>query len=242
MRELTAEQAFYTLHRDLPREGPGTSADLAWALYVAGTPEDARICDAGCGPGADTVGLAKARAGARIDAIDAVAHLVEAARLRAAPYGDRIRVQQGDMADLSGPYDLIWCAGALYFLGVTEGLSRWRGALSAHGRVAFSEPCLLPRPSAAAEAFWADYPQITNAQGIRDRVHAAGYRVLGEHLMIGAPWEAYYKPLAARIARLRPDATGALAAALDDAEAEIARWQAAPGEIAYALMVVEPDV
>ncbi len=242
MRELTPEEAFYTLHRDLPREGPGTSADLAWALYVAGTPEDARICDAGCGPGADTVGLAKARARARIEAVDAVAHFVAAARDRAAPYGDRISVRQGDMAVLNGPYDLIWCAGALYFLGVTEGLRRWRPALAPQGRIAFSEACLLPNPSAAARAFWADYPQITNAQGIRDRVEAAGYRVLGEHLMIGAPWEAYYRPLAARITRLRPGANGALAAALDEAQAEVERWQAAPGEIAYALMVVEPDV
>lgn len=242
MRELTPEEAFYTVHRDLPREGPGTSADLAWALYVAGTPEDAAICDAGCGPGADTVTLAKSRARARIDAVDAVAHFVAAAAERAAPYGERIRVRQGDMARLTGPYDLIWCAGALYFLGVTEGLRGWRDALAAGGKVAFSEACLLANPSDAARAFWADYPQITNAAGIRARVEAAGYRVLGEHLMIGAPWEAYYRPLAARIARLRPGATGALAAALDEAEAEVARWQAAPGEIAYALMVVEPDV
>lgn len=242
MRELTPEEAFLTIHRDLPREGPGTTADVAWALYVAGTPPVATICDAGCGPGADAVTLAKARPQARIEAVEQIPHLADEARARTAPYGDRVHVRQGDMARLAGPYDLIWCAGALYFLGVTEGLTGWRAALAPGGRVAFSEACLLPNPSVAARAFWADYPQVTNASGIRDRVHAAGFRMLGEHLLIGAPWEAYYRPLAARIAKLRPGASGALAAALDEAEAEIARWAAAPGEIAYALMVVEPDV
>lgn len=240
MHELTAEEAFFTVHRDLPREGPGSKADVAWALYVAGTPEAARICDAGCGPGADTRTLAKDRPRATIDAVDQIAHFVAAAQAQTAAYRDRVTVRQGDMASLTGPYDLIWCAGALYFLGITKGLKRWRDALAPGGHVAFSEPCLLANPSQAALDFWAQHPQVTNAQGIRERVEAAGYRVAGEHLMIGAPWDAYYRPMAARIAKLRPGATGALATALDEAEAEIARWQAAPGEIAYALMVVEP--
>ena len=240
MSELTPDEAFLTLYTDLAREGPGAPADLGWALSVAATPEQARIADAGCGSGADTVVLAKERPRAQIEAVDKVAHFVEAARRRVAPFGSRVWVRQGDMADLHGPYDLIWCAGALYFLGVTEGLRLWRKALAPGGAVAFSEPCLLPRPSAAARAFWAEYPQITDVAGIRARVAEAGYRVLGEQMQIGDAWEAYYIPMARRIETLRPGSTGALAAALDEAEREIARWKAAPSEIAYALMVVAP--
>lgn len=240
MSDLTPEEAFLTLYSDLNREGPGAPADLGWALSVAPTPAAARIMDAGCGSGADTVTLAKNRPQAQIAAVDKIAQFVEAARARTAPFGDRVQVTQGDMAQLAGPYDLIWCAGALYFLGVTEGLKTWRPALAPGGAVAFSEPCLLPRPSDAARAFWAEYPQITDVAGIRARVHAAGYRVLGEQMQIGDAWEAYYIPMAKRIEKLRPGATGALAAALDEAEREIARWRAAPSEIAYALMVVAP--
>lgn len=241
MSELTPDDAFLTLYTDLAREGPGAAADLGWALSVAATPEAARIVDAGCGSGADTVTLAKLRPRAQIEAVERIAQFVEAARKRAAPFGERVQVRQGDMADLRGPYDLIWCAGAIYFLGVTEGLRRWRDALAPGGVVAFSEPCLLPRPSQAALAFWAaEYPQITDVAGIRARVAAAGYRVLGEQMQIGAAWEAYYRPIEKRIEKLRPTATGALAAALDQAEQEIARWKAAPSEIAYALLVVKP--
>ncbi|MCC5990928.1 MAG: class I SAM-dependent methyltransferase [Rhodobacteraceae bacterium] len=241
MSELTPDDAFLTLYSDLAREGPGAPADLGWALSVAATPAKARICDAGCGSGADTVTLAKERPEAQIEAVDKIAHFVAAARQRTAHFGDRVQVRQGDMADLSGPYDLIWCAGAIYFLGVTEALTRWRSALAPGGAVAFSEPCLLPRPSEAARAFWAEYPQITDISGIRARAAAAGYRVLGEQMQIGAAWEAYYRPIERRIEKLRPSATGALAGALDQAEQEIARWKAAPSEIAYALLVVKPE-
>ncbi len=242
MSELTKEEAFLTLYTDLAREGPGAAADPAWALSVAATPAQARIVDAGCGSGADTVTLAKERPKARIEAVDKIGHFVAAAKRRTAPFGERVQVRQGDMARLEGPYDLIWCAGAIYFLGVTEGLRAWRSALAPGGAVAFSEPCLLPRPSAAARAFWAtEYPQISDVAGIRARVAEAGYRVLGEQMQVGDAWEAFYIPMAKRIATLRPGATGALAEALDAAEAEIARWRAAPSEIAYALMVVAPE-
>ncbi|MCC5963586.1 MAG: class I SAM-dependent methyltransferase [Rhodobacteraceae bacterium] len=241
MSDLTREEAFLTLYSDLAREGPGAPADLGWALSVAATPAQARIMDAGCGSGADTMTLAKERPQAQIEAVDKIAQFVAAAKRRTAPFGDRVQVRQGDMAQLEGPYDLIWCAGAIYFLGVTEGLRAWRPALAPGGAVAFSEPCLLPRPSDAARAFWAEYPQITDVAGIRARVADAGYRVLGEQMQIGDAWEAYYIPMGRRIAMLRPDATGALAEALDAAEAEIARWRAAPSEIAYALMVVTPE-
>ncbi|MGY6694750.1 MAG: class I SAM-dependent methyltransferase [Roseinatronobacter sp.] len=241
MSDLTREEAFLTLYTDLAREGPGAAADLGWALSVAATPQLARICDAGCGSGADTVTLAKERPKAQIDAVDKIAQFVAAAQRRVAPFGARVQVRQGDMASIDGPYDLIWCAGALYFLGVTEGLSKWRSALAPGGAIAFSEPCLLPRPSTAARAFWAEYPQITDVTGIRARVAAAGYRVLGEQMQVGDAWEAYYIPMARRIEKLRPYAQGALVEALDEAESEIARWKAAPSEIAYALMVVAPE-
>ncbi len=242
MSDLTPDEAFLTIYADLAREGPGAAADVGWALSVAATPAQARICDAGCGSGADTVTLAKERPLAQIEAVDKITQFVEAARRRTAPFGARVQVREGDMADLSGPYDLIWCAGAIYFLGVSEGLRLWRKALAPSGAVAFSEPCLLPRPSQAALAFWAaEYPQITDVAGIRARVAAAGYRVLGEQMQVGDAWEAFYVPMGKRIAKLRPEASGALSEALDKAEAEIARWKAAPSEIAYALMVVAPE-
>ena len=36
---MIPEDAFFTVHRDLEREGPGEAADVIWALEVAGTPD-----------------------------------------------------------------------------------------------------------------------------------------------------------------------------------------------------------
>ncbi|WP_102107790.1 class I SAM-dependent methyltransferase [Oceaniglobus roseus] len=231
---------FFQLHSGLLREGPGTPEDVAWALEVAGTPARARICDAGCGPGADTVTLAQLRPAARIEAVDAVPHFVTEARARLTPFADRVTVNEDDMAGIEGPYDLIWCAGALYFLGVTEGLRGWRGALAPGGHVAFSEPCLTGEPSAAVRAFWADYPALGDLDDIAARVGRAGFRVLDHRMVTGQAWKAYYDPMVLRIAGLREAADDELSGVLDEHEREIALWREAAGEIAYALMVVAP--
>ncbi|WP_226780725.1 class I SAM-dependent methyltransferase [Oceaniglobus trochenteri] len=231
---------FFQLHSGLMREGPGTPDDVRWALDVAKTPLRARICDAACGPGADAVTLAASRPAGSVHAIDKMRHFVVAARSRLSQFPARVTVEQGDMTEISGPYDLIWCAGALYFVGVTEGLNAWTRALAPGGRVAFSEPCLLGKPSGAVAEFWAEYPEITDYDGIVVRVRKAGYRVLHHRMIVGAGWEAYYRPMQARIDLLRPTASPDLIEVLDEGQREIDLWRSAPDEIAYALLVVEP--
>ncbi len=236
-------EAFFRLHSDLPREGPGSAADVHWALARTGIGGAVSVCDAGCGPGADLQVLATALPQARLTGIEAQAGFAETARARCARFGDRVTVAQGDMAQPGGPHDLIWCAGAMYFLGVTEGLSAWRSSLSPGGWVAFSEPVLLAgEQPPAVRAFWAQYPAITDLAGINTRIAAAGYRLRDHRLLVGAPWASYYDPLQARIAHLRgTDPDPALADALDRDAAEIALWRAAPDHIAYALLLVQPE-
>lgn len=233
-------KAFLQLHSGLMREGPGSADDVRWALDIAGTPLRARICDAGCGPGADAVTLAAARPAGHVHAIEQVQHFVVAARSRLSQFSARVTVEQGDMAKITGPYDLIWCAGAIYFLGVTEALNIWRRALAPGGRVAFSEPCLLGKPTPAVTAFWDEYPDITDYDGIVTRVRKAGFRVLGHRMILGVPWENYYGPMQARINLLRPTANPELSVVLDEGQREIDLWHSAPDQISYALSVVEP--
>lgn len=237
------QEAFFTVHRDLPREGPGTPADVLWALDLAAISGDVRVLDAACGPGADLVSLAEALPRAQIEGIDQVPHFIAAAAARVAHFGARVQARLGDIGELSGTYDLIWCAGALYFLGVTEGLRTWRAALTPGGQVAFSEPVLLSTPpDATVAAFWHDYPAITDLAGIEARVRAAGYRVLGHRIIVGAPWQAYYDPMQARLDHLRagaPDA--ALADAISAHQTEVDQWCTARKDIAYALLVVAPE-
>ena len=239
---MKAADAFFALYSGLDREGPGLPADVLWALGVAGTREAADICDAGCGSGADTVTLAEARPMARITAIDIAPSLAAEARARAARFGDRVQVFEGDMAELPGRYDLIWCAGAAYFLGLEAALRGWRSALAPGGRIAVSEPCYPHPPTAAMGQFWQDEPgSVTDLAGIGARITATGYRSLGHRLLIGAPWAAYYAPLEAKIAKLRAaQPSPELSGVLNTNAREVTLWRAAPDDIAYALFVVAP--
>ena len=229
---------FFTLHRDLPREGPGSAAEVAWVLDRIAPP--ARVLDLACGPGADTVELAQRLPAARIEAVEQVRHFVEAAQRATARFGDRVTVRQGDMRAVTGQHDLIWCMGAVYFLGIEAALPLWRPALAPGGHLAFTEPVLVETPaSATAAAFWGDHP-VGDAGAIAGRVAAAGYRTLATRLLTGAPWEDYYAPLERRIAALRPGASAALTQVLDEAEREVTLWRRAPDQIAYLLTLAAP--
>lgn len=232
------KDAFFTLHSGLPREAPGDADSLAWALDVARTPVRARILDAGCGPGADLALLRDKRPAARLEGIDLHA-----------PFIDQIRAEQpevvarvGDMLLLDGQFDLIWSAGAAYGPGVTAALSAWRGQLCPGGVVAFSD-CLwrTPRPAPAARIFWdRDYPGMLDLPGHLARIEAAGYRILGARWLGDAAWQAYYGPLADRVASLRAGADADLAQVLNATQSEIDLWAKHGGDYGYYLSVVRP--
>jgi hypothetical protein len=144
------------------------------------------------------------------------------------------------MATAEGPFDLIWCAGALYFLGVTSGLAAFRPRLAEGGAIAFSEPChFTDAPSDEATAFWEGYPTRAEAK-LRAEIEVAGYRILATRRISDAAWDAYYTPLLARAAALRPGADPDLLRVILAAEAEAALWQRVKGETGYLLVIARP--
>ncbi|MEX0310889.1 MAG: trans-aconitate 2-methyltransferase [Tateyamaria sp.] len=235
--------AFLQVHKDLPREGPGLPEDVHWVLETLKMSGHVQVFDAACGPGDDTVTLAQALPHAQIRAVDKTQQFVDMARARTTEFSPRVHVDCADMAAPGGCYDLIWCAGALYFLGVTEGLLTWRTSLKPGGHIAFSEPVLLETPANDdVAAFWEEYPQITDLAGIEARVKAAGYRMLAHRFIVGAAWKAYYTPMQARIDALRTTTSDPdILAAVDDSQKEINQWRAASDQIAYALLIVAPE-
>ncbi|AXQ93976.1 methyltransferase domain-containing protein [Cereibacter azotoformans] len=237
---MTPEDAFFTLHSTLEREGPGDDESLAWALGVAQVPPSGRVLDAGCGPGADVAGLLAAVPDGQVVAMDLhqpyidelVARLGVDARLRAVP---------GDMRAPEGMFDLIWCAGAIYNAGIAEALSAWRSHLKPGGRVAFSDlGWRIDNPPLEAREFWTRYPAMTDRAGILAQVEAAGWRVLADRWLPEAGWSAYYEPLAARLAHLRAEAEPTLAGILDEEAREIDIWRRHGSSYGYLQVVAEP--
>lgn len=233
--------SFFTLHADLPREGPGDRASLERALKLANIAKDGCVLDAACGPGADIPLLLEYVPEGHVTALDKHGPFVEQVR---AKFGDehRLSIVQGNMASPTGSYDFIWCAGALYFLGIEAGLKAWRTALRPEGSIAFSELVWLSdqRPVEAV-ANCPDYPAMTDIEGVKKACVRAGYQVRDAQVLSDAGWECYYQPIEARIQKLREgDISPELQKVLNEEEAEITTWRKLRANFGYAIFLVEP--
>ena len=135
---------FFELFTGLPRQGPGDDASTLKALaLVPDVGPDTRVLDLGCGTGRQTRTLAGGSP-ARFVGIDNHLPYVEAATQEARTCGlaDRVEFRVGDMCQLEMPdqaFDLIWCEGAIYVVGVETGLQQWRRLLIPAGHLVVSE-------------------------------------------------------------------------------------------------------
>lgn len=198
---------FLEIYGSLPRAGPGGNEHTVRALKMVPGELPSTVLDLGCGPGAQTLALARALPDATMLAIDILPPMVEEARRRSTDSGfdHRVRVEVGDMgAPPVSPasQDLIWCEGAIYFLGVTEALRTWRALLTDKGCVVFTEPIWLqPDPPPELVQWWqSEYPAITDENGIRAAISAASFETIwGFPLPAAAWWDEYYAPMERRI-------------------------------------------
>ena len=148
---------FFELHNGLPREGPGDDAITRRAVeLLPELPPDPVVVDAGCGPGGQTLVLAR-ELGVRVTAIDLHEPFVEVLKRRAEAAGldHLIEAREGNMSALPfepGSVHLIWCEGALYQIGFHDGLVLWRSLLADGGIVAASDSDFVRAVGAFHEA------------------------------------------------------------------------------------------
>lgn len=203
-------EIFFDVQRGLPRQGPGCDESTLKALSLcSGLPETPAILDIGCGPGMQTVALAKALNG-HITAVDIHQEYLNELKERAnaASVAERIEILAGDMNELSFPpqsFDLIWAEGAAYIMGFEKALVAWKRFLKPGGCIAVTELVWLRRdpPAGAAKFFGNEYPAMTDVGTILTTIRACGYDPLGHFTLPDvAWWEHYYTPLEAKLLAL----------------------------------------
>jgi len=240
--------AFFAVHNDMPREGPGDRASVVEALRLAGPlPARPDVLDIACGPGGQTLDLAELLPQARITALDGYGPFLRQLETRARSAGilDRVTIVRGDMARL--PYapqsfDLIWCEGAAYIVGFDAALAAWKPLLRPGGVLALTEPVWLrPDPPASARACWAEYPAMEDVASARRRALDHGYEIAGDFVLSDAAWQThYYGPLEGRLnaalARLAGDPVAE--AVLAEIRDEIACRRAYPEYYGYLFLVL----
>jgi len=229
--------AFIELYSGLPREGPGSVDSLLRVLEIADTPPFGRILDAACGSGADTETLLRVLPGAEVVAVDQQEAFIEAAKAR----GLKAEISVGDMLWPQGAFDLIWCAGAVYFTSLETALTAWRNHLRPGGKIAFSEIAWMREDiSPAAKDFWAGaYPYMSRPDDLERRIEASGFRVLSAEPLGRAGWEGYYNALRENIARLQ-GTSEVMDEVIKETADEIAVYDAHFGDFDYVVFLVEP--
>ena len=225
-------RALFRLFEGMPRGGPGNEeATLEAVRRLPPLPENPRILDLGCGPGEQTLVLAR-ELGARVEAVDLHRPFLDALESAAREQGleDRVLTREADMGALEvepGSVDLIWSEGAIFVLGFEAGLRRWSPWLKSPGGllVASEASWFVDDPPAELRAFWAScYPGMATESENLEIARAAGFEPIDHFRLPGEVWwSSYYTPMEARLPRLCKEAEqdAELSAVISEMEQEM---------------------
>jgi len=205
---MTTTSAWWRLNGELAQQGPGSDESTLQALRALGPlPEAPHILDMGCGPGRQSLALARATA-ATVVGLDLLLPFLRQLdrRSREAGLSERIHPVRADMSHppiAAGRFDLLWSEGAIYIPGFEAGLTRWRELLRDGGLAAVSELSWVAEPPSETRSFWeAAYPAVADVTTNRDRAKRAGYEVISTFELPWTDWSAYYDPIEARAVEL----------------------------------------
>ena len=201
---------FYELFDALPRGGPGDNESTRRAFHAIPNLTNAPlILDIGCGPGVQTIELAKITNG-KIIALDNHQAFLDTLMLSAAKQGiaDRISPKNMSMLEMNfdnNTFDIIWSEGALYFMGFQHGLRRCRELLKNPGYLAVTELVYLsPNPPTPLSQYLEDeYPDIKDVPGNLELIQSEDYEILSHFTLPESSWlENYYRPMENELSRL----------------------------------------
>lgn len=209
---------FFEIHKDIPREGPGDNESTIRAYKaLKDLPSRPKILDIGCGPGMQTVELAKNIDG-KIYALDLHKPFLE--RLNNYIFKEKlekkIETVNGSMFSLEkhfkkGTFDLIWSEGAIFIMGFKEALKSWKPFLKEEGYIVVSELVWVKdNPPKEVKDYWhKEYPMMNTVQWNLETIEKAGYEVLEHFAIPESSWiNNYYDPIQERLVTLREKYSG----------------------------------
>jgi ubiquinone/menaquinone biosynthesis C-methylase UbiE len=202
---------FYEVFENIPRQGPGTneSTRKAYQIISRHLPVHPVILDVGCGKGVQTIELARISKG-DITALDNHTCFLDCLKKAAAYEGltGQIRCMQQDMAVMQFDrafFDLIWSEGAVFIIGIREGLKNWKKFLKQKGFLVLSDLVWLTgeRPAPLTECWEKEGLSVLAIDEVIEEAQRLGYSCIDHFTLPAAGWtEEYYEPQKRVIAAL----------------------------------------
>ena len=202
-------EIFFDIHKDLPRQGSGRDKYTQKAYEMIPKLEQPLILDVGCGPGLQTIKLAKL-SGGNIIAIDIHQPYLEQLKQSAEKEEvlDKIEILNKSMFNMDFPneyFDIIWAEGSIFIIGFEKGLEEWKKYIKKDGYLAIHEMAWLKdNPPKEILDFWEQvYPAITTIENNLEIIKKCNYKLIGHFpLPEDAWWDLYYYPLEKRLKKL----------------------------------------
>jgi len=204
------KDVFFEIHQNLPRESPERNKYTRKAFRMLPKLEKPCILDIGCGPGVQTIELARLSQG-EVIGIDvhqpSLYRLSQ--RIEEADLSHRVKAVNCSMFEMDFPeesFDIIWAEGSIFIIGFEIGLKEWRRFLKPDGFMVVHEMAWLrPEPPQEIYDYWKNiYPGIKIVDENLKQIPGCGYEVIGHFtLPEDTWWIEYYGPLENRIKELR---------------------------------------
>jgi len=200
----------FEIHKDMPRQGAGRNKYTKKAFEMIPKINTSLILDIGCGPGLQTIYLAKISKGNVIGIdihqpyLDNLNKLAERDDLQ-----DKIKTIKMSMMEMDFPeehFDIIWAEGSIFVIGFENGLKQWKKYIKPNGFLAVHEMTWLKdNPPKELNDWWQKvYPEIKTIDEDLKIIDKCGYKLLGHFaLPEDAWWDLYYTPLEKRLKVLK---------------------------------------
>jgi SAM-dependent methyltransferase len=198
------------IHKDMPRQGSGRNKYTKKAFDMIPRMDKPNILDIGCGPGMQTIALAKL-SGGHVIGIDIIQQYLDQLQesIEKEHLQERVQAVNQSMDSIQfseASFDILWAEGSIFIIGFEQGLREWRKYIKPKGYLAVHEMAWIKEnPPQEIREYWERvYPQIATIENNLRIIEQCGYRTLGYFLLPeDAWWEFYYTPLENRLKDLR---------------------------------------
>ena len=189
----------YELCEALPRCGPGDNEYTRRAFHaIPQPPQHPFILDIGCGPGVQTIELARISNG-KIIALDNHQAFLNILMEQVSKQNleEQITPKNASMLEMDfedNTFEIIWSEGALYFMGFQNGLKRCHQLLKNKGYLAVTELVYtsLDPPDVVIKYLENEYPDIKTIKDNMELIQKEGFELISHFTLPESAWLKSY--------------------------------------------------